>query len=667
MLTRRSIMAAGAVAPLLAGVARADAPTVAPTPPTIDELLREPTVLDTALSPDGNRVAVLRELREGDRRVSYILINTVENLASPPTRVVIGDYDVEQVEWANDERLLVWIAFTKAVNGKPTGLYYGGEFVEIPVRRILAIGVDGRQEVVLFANQAKALKRDFDLSRVVDLLSHDPRAILMQMWDYGRNVTALHRVDVYTGEATLVERGAPLTDFWFMQDGVPVLRYDSDSRRSVTVFARAPGETDWKKIRKFRRSELEKIEGFDVVGATKEPGVLLVSHLTDGEDARTIRRFDLRTLTLGDVVMKRAGRDLESVWIDENRSLVAAGYTEDRQAYEFSDPRLAAHFKGLNAYFKSQMNVRLFDLNIDHNRMLLRVRGPTNPGSFYLYNRDAKSLDLLAEQKAWLGPERLAPMETLKVRTRDGAEITAYLTTPLKPGPNPLVVLPHGGPEQRDSYDFDLFVQALAARGWMVLQPNFRGSGGYGRAFADAGRRRWADRMQEDVEDCIEHVLKMGRADPKRVAITGASYGGYAAMMGIVRRPELYRPAVSIAGPCDLKKMLDFEREDGADSPNYLYWSRTIGDPKTGLAAIQAASPINHVGRIVAPLLLIHGKDDGIVPAEQSHIMARAMKKAGKTCVHEELKDVGHSGWTVKEWKKILGLTTDFLAARLDA
>lgn len=663
MLTRRSIMTGAVIAPLSLSLAdRALGQAAAPLPPSLDELLRQPTALDVALSPDGERIAVLREVREGGKRLSYILINTIANLAAPPTRVMVGDIDVEQVEWANNERLLVWIAITKAADGKATGLWFNGEFIPIPVRRLLAIGADGEQQVVLFNNQAKALKRDFNLSWVVDPLPHDPRGVLMQMWDYTWDAWALHRVDVYTGEATRVERGTRLTDFWFMQDGVPVLRYDSNSRNTVTVFARAPGEKDWKQIRRFRRNEVRKIEDFDVVGASPEPGVLYVAHRGEGEDVKAIREFDLRTLTMGKVVVQRAGRDLDMVWMDENQQLVAAGYTEDRQAYAFSDPSLAAHFKGINTYFKDKANVRLYDMNLDHSRMLLKVSGPTNPGEFYAYNRTTKSLDLLAEQRPWLSADRLAPMETLKVRTRDGAEITAYLTTPIKPGPHPLIVMPHGGPEVRDSYDFDLWPQFMAAQGWMVLQPNFRGSGGYGKAFAEAGHRRWGDRMQDDVEDCVDHVLATGRADARRVAIFGASYGGYAALMGVVRRPGLYRCAVAISGDSDLELALEYSRrEEGADSPAYAYWVKSIGDPKADAAALRAASPRYRVAEIRAPILLIHGTEDDIVTPQSSREMAKALKKAGKPHELVELKGQGHSGWPLETMHQVLDRSRAFI------
>ncbi|MFA7264343.1 MAG: prolyl oligopeptidase family serine peptidase [Caulobacter sp.] len=670
MVSRRGVIAGALVAPaaLRGAVALAAEPAAAPVPPTLDELLRPAAVRDTALSPDGTQIAVLLERREGGKRIAYIILTQVDAIDQESRRVVLGDYDVDQVEWANDERLLIWLSFSKDADGKPAGIWYYDEFLKIPVKRVIAISLDGRNEVVLFNNQPKALKRDFNLARVVDMLPNDPRAVLMQMWAYGPERWMLHRVDVYTGAATIVERGSALTDFWFMQDGVPVLRYDSTSRATVIVLARAPGETDWKLLRKFRRNEIEKIEDFDVVAATAEPGVLLVAHRGENEDFKSIRSFDLRTLEMGGVVLTKPGKDLDFVFTDENQTVVGAAFTDDRLGYEFPDATLAAHFKGLNAFFKNTRNVVFYDVDKSRNRFLLNVTGPRAPGSFYFYNRETRALQNLADRRPWLASDRLADIEILKVTTRDGAPITAYLSLPLATGPRPLLVMPHGGPRARDSVDFDLWAQVFAAQGWLVLQPNFRGSDGYGKAFAEAGHKHWGDRMQEDVEDCIAHVMASGRVDPSRVAILGASYGGYAALMGGIRRPELYRCIVAIAADSDLIQSLAFSRRtDGADSDAYAYWKSSMGDPKTDEAMLRAASPALRADEFRAPVLLIHGTEDDIVTPDASRGMAKALKKAGKVHEHLELKGEGHRDWEADTLRTVLSRSIAFINAAFAA
>jgi dipeptidyl aminopeptidase/acylaminoacyl peptidase len=662
MLTRRAMLAAGAAAPLAAPVM---AHAEAPVPPTIEELLREPDVHDAAISPDGEQLAILRtQVKEG-KKSAFVTLSRMADLAARPEAAFIGEQSVSHVEWANNDRLLIWITFHKDEKGQPYGLWFYDTFVPVPVKRVVSVDLKGRDPVVMFAGSRSVLRRGFDASRVVDYLKDDPRHVLMQAWNDGRGAYGLYRVDVYTGTAELAEQGVAATDFWLTQGGVPMLRMDSNSRGTVGwVYGRAPGEKDWKLIRKSRVNELKKLPDFDVVGPTPEAGVFLVCQRMEGRDTRVIRTFDLARLEFGKVVAERPDRDFETAFVDENLKLVGSAYWDDRLNYQFADPALAPHFRAVNAALKNACNVQLYDIDLGHRRMLFKSSGPQEPGSFQVYDREKRSLEYVGHCKPWLSPERLAKTEALKVGTRDGGEITAYLTTPINAGAAalPMVVMPHGGPEMRDYLDYDVTVQALAAQGWLVLQPNFRGSGGYGRAFADQGRRQWGERMQQDVEDAVAQVVASGRADARRLAIFGASYGGYSALMGAVRRPELYKAVVSIAGDADLIESLAFSRrEDGADSPAYAYWRTSMGDPKADEALLVRASPARRAAEIKAPVLLIHGTEDTIVDPRQSKLMAKALKAAGKTVELVELKGEGHRNWSDATWKTVLETTTGFI------
>ncbi|HEY8615359.1 S9 family peptidase [Phenylobacterium sp.] len=669
--TRRNLLAAALAAPLpgalLARPTSAAAVGVGDgaKPHTLDELLRAPVVRDAAISPDGRQLAVLRERGEGDERTTLVMISRMDALEADPAPVDFGDYHVDQVEWASNDRLLIWVTVRTDPKERPTGIWVSGVLIPMPVRRVISVGVDGRDPVVLFSDQKAVLRRSFDAARIVDLMHDDPRRVLMQTWDAFRGAFSLYEVDVYTGHAKVVERGPPSTDFWLTQRGVPMLRMDSNKRGTVvSVFARAPGETEWKLIRRSRRDELKKLPDFDVVGPTPEPGVFLVSMRKDDEDTKAIRTFDIKTLEFGPVVGDRPAWDVEGAVIDENLRLVATSTRADRLDYQFAEPALAAHYKGINKALGGAANVRLYDISLDHQRLLLKSTGPQEPGAFHVYDRATRRLHLVATTRPWLEPGRLARMETLKVATRDGAEITAYLSIPAgapERRPLPMVVVPHGGPEIRDYYDYDLMVQALAAQGWLVLQPNFRGSGGYGKAFADQGRKRWGDLMQADVEDCVDHVVRLGWADRGRLAICGASYGGYAALQGAVRRPDAYKAVVAIAGVSDLVELLEDERRDGEDSPSYRYWVRTVGDPRTDLAALRAASPRLQAQAFKAPVLLLHGSDDQVVSPRQSKLMQDALLAAGKRVELREIRDAGHTTWSSETWKTVLERTSGFI------
>ncbi|KQZ05718.1 hypothetical protein ASD21_18800 [Caulobacter sp. Root1455] len=594
---------------------------------------------------------------EKGRYISYLLVHEIDKPNAPPLMIHLGAYDVERVEWGNDERLLLWILVHVGADGQLLGIKYPGGFLPTPSRRMLALGADGGDSVLLFSGQPELLGSNYDLGDIVDPLLDDPRHVLVQTWDGRHGRYVLEQVDIYTGVGTEVERGVEETYGWLTQKGLPVLRYDAGFWGTVKVYARAPGEREWKFFKKLRRDEFQKLDGLDVVATTPEAGVLLVTQTPPGENFQAVRRFDLRTLEVGEVFKRRPGFDLEGLFCDAARNPVAECFTEDRATYAFLDPVLDDAYQQIVKTFDKTCNVAPIDISQDHGRIVLTVSGPRTPTEYWSCDLHTRALKALGRSMPWLPSERLAPTEILNIETRSKARLTAYLSTPIAAAvaPRPLVVLPHGGPEMRDSVDFDMFVQALAAQGWLVLQPNFRGSGGYGRAFADAGRRHWGDLMQEDVEDCVAHLVASGRADPRKIAICGISYGGYAALMGSARQPDLYRATVSIAGPSDLLEFLSWSRkESGADSPTYAYWLKTIGDPGADQDMLKTASPARRAGDFKAPVLLIHGTEDKIVPARQSVLMAQALTKAGRSVEHVELKGFGHRGWNAETWTKVM-------------
>jgi dipeptidyl aminopeptidase/acylaminoacyl peptidase len=238
----------------------------------------------------------------------------------------------------------------------------------------------------------------------------------------------------------------------------------------------------------------------------------------------------------------------------------------------------------------------------------------------------------------------LGDVKGISYKARDGTEIPAFLTMPptKSAAPLPLVVLPHGGPQARDYLKFDWLVQFLASRGYVVLQPQFRGSTGFGDAFREAGYRQWGGLMQDDITDGVRAMIDQGIADAHRICIVGASYGGYAALAGAAFTPDLYSCAVSISGVSDLPALM---RESvpiygGALSTSLSDWKMRIGAPND--SALTAKSPINSVRTIKIPVLIVYGTGDGVVPNEQSERMARALKSAGKSVTVSVLQGEDH-------------------------
>jgi dipeptidyl aminopeptidase/acylaminoacyl peptidase len=549
---------------------------------------------------------------------------------------------INWVDWANVDRLLVGVTVDDGTDDS------------IPSRRIMAIDANGTNPRMLFENQATLLRRAIALDRVVGRIPGSTTQVLMPAWT-GHNYN-LFRVDVESGAATQVARGRTGTFGWRVDDGRPALRYDqNDSGTTVRVYGHSGGDDeDWSLIAKYGRVHGDVLD-WEYAGDAPGPGRIFVRARKDGVDTANFYPFDLGTRSLGAPLGDVRDYDLHRVFfVDEQFAGVT--YFADTLTYALADRKLQKHLEGVQRYFKGEANVFVRGSDRTASRLLLEVVGPRAPGDYYLYDPGRAKLDFLTSSREWLEPERLAHVEVRRARMRDGATITSYLTRPNGApggGPLPLVVMPHGGPESRDRIDFDPMAQAFAAQGWLVLQPNFRGSSGYGRKFAEAGHHQWAKRMQDDVTDAVNDLVQHAIADPRRVVIYGASYGGYAALSGAAVTPDLYRAAVSLAGVSDLEAFLKYtRRKGGTDSAQYEYWSGLIGDPESDSAAISAASPRLRAAGIRAPILLMHGTADEVVPIAQSRMMKEALDQAGKPVRLLVFEGEDHSNWYPENWRK---------------
>ncbi|KQW86380.1 hypothetical protein ASC65_00255 [Brevundimonas sp. Root1279] len=616
--------------------------------------------LGAVLSPSGDRIAVLEQSgTPGDLRGDIDIIDA-RDPEGPRRRLPLGDVEIDFMEWASDDRLLIRAVLT-AETGRQirTGSSIPGASVEYRMRRVASVNVNTGETVVLFSDQRQRMRETYDMGRIIDLLPNEPDHVLMAAWERD-GVMALHRVDLRDGSAQLIERGGSGTYLWRTVNGVPVMRHDINKRRTVeSIMVRAPGEAEWKLA---RQSRIREAPEFAWVGPTDKPGVVLVIARAENEDVQSVREMDLTTTAIGAPLNQRPGRDVVYGLRDSAGSYLGAAYYGDRLEYEFAEAGLATHHRALNRFFDNQCDVHLTDVDIARNRFIARVTGPNEPGAWFFYDRAARKIVAIGQARV-LDPARLGATDTLKVQTRDGATIEAYLTAPPGGAPGPLVVLPHGGPEVRDTPGWDRQVQVLAAQGWWVLRPNFRGSGGYGMSFAREGWTRWGTRMQEDVEDAVAHAITLKGLDASKVGIIGTSYGAYAALMGAVKRPDLYKAAIGICGVYDLPDVLAWvERDDDAPGkPIYEFWTRRIGERATMGAALEAASPRRHVAAVTCPVLLVHGVEDPVLPVAQSRRMRDALRGAGKTVELIEVEDAGHADWDDAKEQQLMGRYVDVL------
>jgi dipeptidyl aminopeptidase/acylaminoacyl peptidase len=298
----------------------------------------------------------------------------------------------------------------------------------------------------------------------------------------------------------------------------------------------------------------------------------------------------------------------------------------DTDDYVFFDPHADMVWRSTKAAFKGATNVNLVSWTDDRSKVVVRVFGEFYGDRFFLVDMATHHASPLGSE--YEGVDETSPVKWIAYSAGDGRKIHAYFTTPAgREAKNlPLIVLPHGGPAVRDEPGFDWISQAFASRGYAVLQPQYRGSDGFGPDLLAAGYGEFGKKMQTDLSDGVRALAAQGLIDPKRVCIAGASYGGYAALAGATLESGVYRCAVSIAGVSDLKSMLRGQRVERAER----YWDRFMGVTDPDDPKLDAISPVKHVDRVAIPILLIHGRDDTVVPFAQSEEMADALNAAKK-------------------------------------
>jgi dipeptidyl aminopeptidase/acylaminoacyl peptidase len=388
-----------------------------------------------------------------------------------------------------------------------------------------------------------------------------------------------------------------------------------------------------------------------------------------GADRLAIYLYDLENEVYLERAISHPNVDLESGIVDSKTGkLIGAQFYEDRLGIIALDNRFQEDFDWLNHHFGDEANINVIDTNSDGTKTILFVSGPRFPGEFYYYDVSTRAISGLYASRPRLRKKNLGEMEIVRYRARDGLRLTAYVTHP--PGkaglPAPLIVMPHGGPETRDYFDFDPLVQFLSGRGYRVVQPNFRGSSGYGEKFASAGYGEWGGLMQDDVLDAVQVLIDRNLARKKNICIMGASYGGYSALVGAQNSSELFACAVSISGVTDLVDFVkDSLSEDGKKSGASQYWLESIGDPVIDKAKLISTSPARNAEKFQIPILLLHGEWDWVVPIEQSRKMSKELSRANKQVEFIEVPETGHSYWDNKEEENLYLKLEEFFGEHL--
>jgi dipeptidyl aminopeptidase/acylaminoacyl peptidase len=612
---------------VLLGALMAVTRVVAATPADVPAMLYAslPGVADFTIAPDGRHAAGL--LRDDGGYV--IAVFDLDAPSGPPALFEARDASVEWLAWNGSDLLLAGLSARVANGG------FG-----LRAARVIALGTAGRLRRELPAPRDE----DWLLQRVdlVDVLPADPGHVLLALTSADRGRPRVYRVDVATGKRRLVQGTHPGVTTWLTDSGGRVRAGHGIHAAGVSrrTFVRGPGGGAFRLL---QEDPLTPGRVFTpVLFDAEDPDVLLVR--SNHEGTAGLYRYDLRTRRFREALFRDPLVDIGRVVTDgSGRQVLGVEYDRDVRRSHWFDPRAAALADRLRAESGAD-DVRLVAVSDDLRRVIAFVASTDRPGR-YVVAGPGEPVRELARDYPGLDRLALAAVRPVTFSARDGLRIPGYLTLPPGIGarpvqPLPAVVLPHGGPESRDVAEFSPLVQLLAGRGYAVLQVNFRGSAGYGAAFEQAGRREWGGAMQDDVTDGTRWLVAEGIADPERLCIVGWSYGGYAALMGLVREPGLYRCAASIAGISDLRRLAR------ANSMSYLSARMTaarIGRPWRDGPQLAAASPLQRAGAITAPVLLVHGDRDPVVDVDQSRAMERALAGAGRPVTYVEIAGGNHA------------------------
>ena len=501
-------------------------------------------------------------------------------------------------------------------------------------------------------------KQEFVAAFMVDDLPQDDRYVLIAVTPFNSNpgvstldgmTSRVEKMDVETGKRTFVI-SSPVRNADFVTDHHGVVRFASgtDSNDTHHLYYRADAAAQWQQINNEQADgHSEYPVGFSSndrlaylkVEQAQGPNVLVAMDTTNATRKPIFRDADSNPgLTIFDTGVP--GFDGYGLSGGSNGTPVGTMPVGDKPQAQFFDPNgsEARIYHNLEAAFPGN-SVGITSKTADDKLALVEVSSDRNPGDFYVFDTVNRKADHLLSRRDWFDPEAMATMKPFSFQARDGMTLFGYLTMPRNAGKNlPMVVLPHGGPFfVADYWQFDTEPQLLAAAGYAVLQVNYRGSGVHGLAYARAGKREWGGKMQDDVTDATRWAIGQGIADAQRICIYGASYGGYAALMGVVKEPTLYKCAAGYVGIYDLPMMFSTGDVSGMYYGN-AYMHEWIGEP----SQLGKVSPVKLANQIKVPVFLVAGGQDQRAPLAQSQEMEKALRAAGVPVETLYIRTEGH-------------------------
>jgi dipeptidyl aminopeptidase/acylaminoacyl peptidase len=624
--------------------------------PPFEAFGKEANIRDLEISADGKRVAFLQRVEDKD----FLMVSDLDG-GKTQALARVDELRARDVRWVGNDYVVLIASRTETEFGYRGRFEQSGGF---------AVSLKTRKITQLLQKTPNIYPAQSGLGRIFGVDPDGEHVYMPAYIGVEQPTFDLLRVNLESGvgRTTGGKDGLQSTRDWIVNARAEVVAREDFSEKSgdYTIMA-ATGN----RFRPIYRDTSGR-PGISLLGTSARTGNLVVSaQAEEGDTAYTaLHEMSLEDGKIGERIFSRADSDVETIITGENRVIHGVQYAGMFPSYEMFDPELNMDIKVAAAKFPDAA-VWLTSWSEDWSRLVFSVEGDGEGPRYVMFDRKSRAISLLARTRPDIEPQYVAQLNTVEFKARDGLKIPALLTWPVGVPADqrknlPMVMLPHGGPEAYDNVRYDWLAQFLANEGYVVLQPNFRGSDGFGAAFRDAGRGEWGGKMQDDISDGVAAMVRTGWVDPNRVCILGWSYGGYAALAGGALTPDLYKCVVAIAGVSDLRDMLNRSRSlYGARSLNYRYWRRHIGDPDTDREKIDAASPARNVEGYKAPVLLVHGTDDTVVPSTQSDRMESALKRANKAVTYLRIKGDDHSLVDNESRRRVLQEVSAFLAANI--
>lgn len=643
-------------------------PQVQAAPPPVEDFVRNPDVGEATISPSGTQIAMTIAMNNGHMNLAVLNLSP---LGKPKVIAGFDDADVRNLNWVNDERI-VYSALNRDISGsrsESSGLF--------------AINADGsdKRQLVAFIDAvyttgsgitSRMLNWQWNLYDTVD--DGSPDIIVSEsQFDALDDFKALNleRLNTLTGKHVPVVANAPEgARNWLLDKKGEARVVEAVSNGLETIYWRKGDDKTWTQLAQFK---LYSGEGFtpwyyDVRGT-------LFVRTAHKADTQALFRYDIATQKLEDEpLVALSGFDLNPDLILDSKTdqLMGLNYVADQEGTAWFDKDMRNLQKAIDAALPKGRTNKLYCGRCASTRFfLVRSRSDRQPGEYYIFDRQMVSLLRIGATRPWLQEAALGRRSFERVAARDGMSIPVYITRPASAQDKqalPTVVLVHGGPTVRGfDLGYERDAQFLASRGYLVIETEFRGSYGYGTKLRKAGWKQWGLAMEDDLADATNWAIKQGLADPKRICIMGGSYGGYAALMGPIRNPELYRCVVASSAVTDIDMMFDLHWSDFSEDWKQYGLPKLVGDRKADAEQFRATSPLQQAAKIKVPVFLAHGSEDSRVPIDHARKFRAAAESAGVKLEWLVYAEEGHGCRKPANNIDYLKRVEAFLAKSMDA